>query len=361
MTRRTVFKTALGAAAALRAQEVRRLGLLLGFDAYTIRGLRWKAIELLDYAAAQNLDVVHLDLNDFESDDPVYIRRVKDHAARIGIVVDGSIGSVCPTSSAWRPANGDPLKYLLKGARAFGLLGATSMRVFLGGGAERQGPTPLEKHIESMAGVLREGRAQMMDAGLKVAVENHGDLQAWEMLQLIDAAGKDFVGVCLDSGNAVSVMEDPILTLETLAPHVLTTHIRDSAVFEHPDGIGMQWVALGEGVVDFPRFFSRFRELCPQVPVHLEILTGSPARVHAYLKPEFWQAYPKARAAEFARFVAMAKRGRPFMGSMLMAGRQERPPAYEAALVEQQRVDMERSLAYAKNSLGLGVRAGGKA
>ena len=359
MTRRTLLKAAaLSTGAVLLAQDVKRLGLRLGFDAYTIRGLRWKAIQLLDYAAAQNLDVLHLDLNDFESDDPGYVRRVKDHAARLGIVVDGSIGSVCPTSSAWRPANGNPLQYLLKGARAFGLLGAKSMRVFLGGGAERQG---LERHIESMASVLRQGRSQIMDAGLMIAIENHGDLQAWEMLQVIDAAGKDLVGVCLDSGNAVSVMEDPILTLETLAPHVLTTHIRDSAVFEHPDGIGMQWVALGEGVVDFPRFFARFRELCPQAPVHLEILTGSPARVHAYLKPEFWQAYPRARAAEFARFVAMAKRGRPFMGSMLMAGREGRSPAYEAALIEQQRLDLQRSLSYAKNSLGLGVRAGGKA
>lgn len=81
----------------------------LGFDAYTISGLRWKAIQLLDYAASQKLDVLHLDLNHLESDDPVNIGSVKDHAARLGITVDGSIGCVCPTSSSWRPETRLPL------------------------------------------------------------------------------------------------------------------------------------------------------------------------------------------------------------------------------------------------------------
>jgi sugar phosphate isomerase/epimerase len=230
------------------------------------------------------------------------------------------------------------------------------MRVFLGGGAERTGPVPLEKHIEAMAGVLKKVRSQAMDLDMKVAVENHGDLQAWEMLQLLGAAGKDWVGVCLDSGNAVSVMEDPLLTLETLAPHILTTHIRDSVIFEHPTGAAIQWVALGDGVIDFRTFFTRFRELCPRVPVHLEILTGSPVRIHSYLERDFWKAYPNARASEFARFVALAKKGRPFMGAMMTGGRGERPRAYDDALREQQRYDLERSLVYARDVLGLGIR-----
>ena len=32
------------------------------------------------------------------------------------------------------------------------------------------------------------------------------------------------------------------------------------------------------------------------------------------------------------------------------------PPALEAALKEQQRVDLERSLEYAKKTLGIGIR-----
>ena len=51
------------------------------------------------------------------------------------------------------------------------------------------------------------------------------------------------MGACLDTGNPMWVMEDPLLTLEVLGPYTVTTHIRDSVVFEHPRGAAAQWVA----------------------------------------------------------------------------------------------------------------------
>ncbi len=39
-----------------------------------------------------------------------------------------------------------------------------------------------------------------MDAGLKIAIEIHKDLQAWEQRMLIEEAGKEFVGTYLDTG-----------------------------------------------------------------------------------------------------------------------------------------------------------------
>ena len=60
-------------------------------------------------------------------------------------------------------------------------------------------------------------------------------------------------------------------------------------------------------------------------------------------------------ASEFARFVALAKNGRPFMGSMLIVD--GRPSAaLQEAWKEQQKRDLERSLEYAKKKLGVGVR-----
>jgi 3-oxoisoapionate decarboxylase len=75
-----------------------------------------------------------------------------------------------------------------------------------------------------------------------------------------------------------------------------------------------------------------------------------------YLEPDFWKAFPKTPASEFARFVALAKSGRPFMGNMLIAGTGKQPAAIEAVLKEQQKLDLERSLEYAKKKLGVGIR-----
>ena len=135
-----------------------------------------------------------------------------------------------------------------------------------------------------------------------------------------------------------------------------TSHVRDSAVFEHPRGAAAQWVALGDGSVDLARFVEIFRQRCPGAAIQLEIITGRPPEVLPYLEPDFWKAFPKTPAWEFARFVALAKSGRPFLGNMVIGQWSDNSPALEAALKEQQRVDLERSLEYAKKKLGVGVR-----
>jgi hypothetical protein len=75
-----------------------------------------------------------------------------------------------------------------------------------------------------------------------------------------------------------------------------------------------------------------------------------------YLEASFWKAFPKMPAWEFARFVALAKSGHPFMGAMVIedvAGK--RPAVMDEALKEQQRIDLERSFEYAKKKLNVGV------
>jgi len=212
--------------------------------------------------------------------------------------------------------------------------------------------------MEATIKVLRAVRRQALDSGVKIAVENHsGDMQAHEVLTIIEEAGKDFVAACLDTGNSIWALEDPFVTLEVLGPYTVTTHIRDAVVFEHPRGAAAQWVALGDGCIDFRGLIARYKELCPQAGFQLEIITGRPPQILPYLEPDFWKAFPKARAAEFARFLALVKQGHPLMGNMIIAdGMRNPPPEFQAALKQQQRVDLERSLEYAKKTLGVGLR-----
>ena len=232
------------------------------------------------------------------------------------------------------------------------------MRCFMGSSADRLTPGGIERHMEATVGVFRSVRTRALDSGVKIALENHaGDMQAREVRTVIEESGKDLVGSCLDAGNPMWVVEDPLLSLEVLGPYVVTTHIRDSVVYEHPRGAAAQWVALGDGIIDFKKFMARCRELCPKSGMQLEIITGRPARILPYLEPEFWKAFPKASAAEFARFVALARAGHPFSGFMVVEdGQKEPPPEFKAALRQQQKVDLERSLEYAKKQLGLGMR-----
>ena len=71
----------------------------------------------------------------------------------------------------------------------------------------------------------------------------------------------------------------------------------------------------------------------------MEILTGSPPRVLPYFEPDCWSAFPDMPAADFARFVALAKRGRPFAGKMVMDEADNPSEERLAALKQQQRID----------------------
>ena len=72
---------------------------------------------------------------------------------------------------------------------------------------------------------------------------------------------------------------------------------------------------------------------------------------------EFMKKYADVRAADFARFLALAKKGGPYERHMVI---EDVPgntaPPLTAALTYQQREHMERGVEYCKKVLDLGVR-----
>jgi sugar phosphate isomerase/epimerase len=246
------------------------------------------------------------------------------------------------------------LRRALEAAKA---VGARTLRCYLGDSADRYDATPIEQHMEDTIKVFRAAKGAAEATGVKLALENHsGDLQAWEARTIIEEAGKSFVGACLDTGNPIWCVEHPETTMEVLGPVTVTTHVRDTALFAHPSGCAAHWTALGDGSINFKRIVEQHLKLCPAAPMHLEIITGRPPRVVPFLEESFWKGFPKARASEFARFVALVKQGWPLMKPMIIADAPgAKAPEYTAALKAQQKIDLERSREYAKKSLGAGV------
>jgi sugar phosphate isomerase/epimerase len=199
--------------------------------------------------------------------------------------------------------------------------------------------------------VCKACRSQALDAGVKIAMENHaGDMQAGEVVTLIEeAGGKDYMGANLDAGNAVWTLETPLDSLEVLGPYAVTTSLRDSAVWPSANGVTVQWTAMGAGMVDWVKYFDRFAELCPGVPVHIETISGFNREI-PYYRAEFWEAFPEMKATTLAHYVAWAKDGEPRDSWRAPAG-QDRGEAEKAY----QRAEIEESIRYCK-SIGLGMR-----
>jgi sugar phosphate isomerase/epimerase len=336
---------ALTAAAPLAAQTGSRPAVKLGIDLFSLRSQNWTPFELLDYCARQQAKVVHFsEIRFIGGLEPDNLRRVRQRAGELGIEVEIGMRSVCPTSKMFDPKAGTAEEQLSRMIAAAVTAGSKIVRCVLGSADDRR-PGPIERHIESMVSVLHNIRSKAIDSNIKIAIENHaGDMQARELKSLIEAAGKDFVGACLDSGNPLWTLEDPHLTLETLHPYVLTSHIRDSAVWRVPEGAAVAWVRMGEGNVDIAGYVQKYAALCPGRAISLESIVTGP-RIFPYHDPKFWEAYRTVPAWEFERFLEIAERGTPRPAP-------PRPPDQEAAR-RREREDLEASLQYTKRLLGV--------
>lgn len=324
----------------------------LGFDNYSIRALGWKAPQLLDYAASLKVDVVLFsDLDVYDSHEEQYLKEVRAKASALGLEIHAGTGSICPSSGTFSNRFGTAEEHLALVVRVAKALGSPVARCYLGNAADRLSEGGITARIQDTVRVCQSARRQALDAGVKIAVENHaGDMQAWELITLVEEAGRDFVGVTMDSGNATWTLEDPLGSLELLGPYALTTGIRDSAIWESPEGAWVRWTALGDGDIDFRAYVSRYAELCPKVPWILEIIPGV-TRPFPYLQPDFWKPYQHARAREFAKFVALARRGKAREAFKLP----ENDPLAEQ---QYQKDQLERSVRYCRQVLGLGEKPG---
>jgi sugar phosphate isomerase/epimerase len=223
--------------------------------------------------------------------------------------------------------------------------------VILGGADDRKTPGGIKARIADMIEVLKKCRSQALELGVKVAVENHaGDMHSWELRELIEQAGADFVGANFDSGNAAWTLEDPLEAMETVGPYIICSSLRDDMIWETEDGAAIQWTAAGEGLIDWKKLAERWAVLCPKVAINIETISGF-ARPFAYKKPEFWEHYDK-RPDRLAHFEALAKRGHKIEPFKAPEGGDKKKAEQEYQLGE-----IERSIRYLREQVGLGVKA----
>jgi sugar phosphate isomerase/epimerase len=314
-----------------------------GLDLFSVRSQGRTPFQHLDFAAKWGIQVVHFSevrfLGGLEEDN---LRKVRAYAEKLGIEVEIGMLSICPTSKMFNKAQGTAEEQLGRMVAAAQTVGSRIVRCVLGSSADRTSDVPLERNIENTVKVLRNVRSRVMDAGLKVAIENHaGDMQAREVKGLIEGAGKEFVGSCLDSGNPLWTIEDPHLTLETLAPYVLTSHVRDTAVWNTPQGAAVAWTRMGEGNIGIEDYIREFAAKCPGRPLSLEIIVTGPRNFN-YRDPKFWDGYRSTPAWEFERFVALAEKGTP---------RPAPPQVSREAAMARELEDVEASIRWTKTFL----------
>jgi sugar phosphate isomerase/epimerase len=323
--------------------------LLLGMDNFAVRAMGWKAERLLDYAAEQRLDTLLIsDLDAYSSLDDGYLRELKAKANQLQVQIYAGSWSICPSSTRFKNQWGNAEEHLRTGIRVAKTLGSPVFRVILGSADDRKTLGGIQARIADTIAVLQRCEKDSRNAGVRIAVENHaGDLHSWELRDLIEKAGPEFVGANIDSGNSTWTLEDPMDVLERLGPYIVCSSLRDNMIWETEEGAAIAWTAAGEGLMDWKAYTARWQQLCPHVPIHIETISGF-SRTFPYRTPPFWIHYERHPEA-LEHFESMARRGHPIP--------EFKPPeGPEKKLAEQafQKGELERSIHYLRTVVGLG-------
>ncbi len=132
-------------------------------------------------------------------------------------------------------------------------LGGDFLRLVVDGNGHE--PTPGE-----VINWLRQTSA-LMPADMRIALENHDRFPAKTLMEIIEAIGADRVGITLDTVNSFGALEGPQHVVETLAPYVLSLHVKDFTIRRVPSQMGfvIEGCPAGEGRLDIPWLLDTIR------------------------------------------------------------------------------------------------------
>jgi len=158
-------------------------------------------------------------------------------------------------------------------------LGHDVLRITAGSPASR-GDEPAEALVARLVAPTRRAADRAAGSGVRLALENHGDLRVADILELFERVDRpDTLGVCLDNVNLIRVGDDMADGTRALAQHTLLVQLKD-----HLPGDPTVWggpisTALGEGVADLDGLIAILGEAGFDGPVCVELASLGPVDV----------------------------------------------------------------------------------
>lgn len=269
-----------------------------------------------------------------------FAKKVRDEREKLGMYLEGSISM---------PKNQEDTSRFEKEILIAKEAGATVLRtVCLSGRRYENFKSEAEwatfkanslKSIQLAEPIVRKHQ-------VKLAIENHKDWKANELAAIIQNLGSEWVGVTLDFGNNVSLLEEPMDVIRTLAPFAFSTHVKDMGVKPFEDGFLLSEVPLGTGIVDLKEAVALCQKYNPNVTFSLEMITRDPLQIPC-LEDSYWTTFGNQSAQDLAKILRLV-REQAFSGELPQV--RNLNPEQRLAFEEE---NVIKCLAYFKSQLSL--------
>jgi sugar phosphate isomerase/epimerase len=191
---------------------------------------------------------------------------------------------------------------------------------------------PTEELLRDTAGALRAQESMLRDLGVVLAIETHFEFTSFELLRLFDmceAEPGEWLGICLDTMNLMTMIEHPVTASERLLPWVVSTHLKDGGILETRDGLVTFPMPIGAGVIDLAAIVRRLEAL-PRPP-HLSVEDHGGSFLLPVHDGAFLSRFPDLQGAELAALIELSEAARAMPGCR-PTDREAWPAACEARM-----------------------------
>lgn len=227
-------------------------------------------------------------------------QRLRDQAAKYGMFVEAIIAA---------PKQPSDLERFTAAMRTAAEVGVAAARTTIIPGRRYEYFDSLEMFRE----YEKRGRQSLELAApvaeklrVPLAVENHKDHRNAERVALFEHISSAFVGACVDTGNSLALLEDPLETVRALAPWAHSVHLKDQAVHAYADGFLLADIPLGQGCFDLKQMVTILRRAKPNVQFSLELITRDPLQVPTHTD-KYWATLPDLPARDLARTLRLVR------------------------------------------------------
>ncbi|MBX2820186.1 MAG: sugar phosphate isomerase/epimerase [Rhodothermaceae bacterium] len=295
------------------------------------------AIQVLKHCHTIGANGVQIGVGGWTHD---FAGQVRDVREELGLYLEGQI------RLPWEEGDLPKFEEDVKRARE---AGATILRAVCLSGRRYETFETLEAFNEfkaaSMAAIQR-AEPILKNNQVKLGIENHKDWRIDELVAIMHQFDSEWIGVTLDTGNNMSLLEDPMEVVHALAPYTITTHFKDMSVKEYEDGFLLSEVPLGEGVLDLTDVVKTCKKYNPEVTLNLEMITRDPLKIPCKMD-RYWETFNSVSGRDLARTFRMVESVKPDHVLPTVSDKTEE----ERLAFEEENV--LKSFQYARQELGL--------